>query len=114
MARHGRHGRTIVVMAGHDPRLKTLAWQRLRLLILDRDGWQCQVHGSMCTHHASVVDHITARADGGDCWDPANLRAACVQCNSRGGSTRTNARTHAQATRWGYRPGGLADPDTRF
>jgi 5-methylcytosine-specific restriction endonuclease McrA len=87
-------------MAGRDPRLGTVAWRRLRLAVLDRDGWRCQLQGPGCTTVATCVDHVTARADGGDCWDPTNLRAACRPCNGRGGAALANARR-----RPGYRTG---------
>jgi 5-methylcytosine-specific restriction endonuclease McrA len=77
-------------MAGRDPRLSTPEWRRLRRMILDRDLGLCQIMGPHCTRFAVCVDHIVARADGGDCWAPSNLRAACRACNSRGGAERTN------------------------
>jgi 5-methylcytosine-specific restriction endonuclease McrA len=40
---------------------------------------------------------VIPRADGGDCYDPANLRAACAQCNGRGGAQRTNERRYRNA-----------------
>ena len=82
-------------MTGRDPRLATPAWRRLRLAVLDRDLWLCQIKGPGCARYATQVDHIVARADGGDVWDTANLRAACRACNSRGGAVRTNARRAA-------------------
>jgi 5-methylcytosine-specific restriction endonuclease McrA len=78
-------------MAGADPRLSSGAWRRLRLLILDRDGWRCQIAGPHCSKFATTVDHIVARVDSGDCWAPSNLRAACRRCNSAGGADITNA-----------------------
>ena len=64
------------------------AWRRLRLAVLQRDGYQCQVRLSpRCTPNLlaargiATVDHITALADGGARLDPANLRAACRACN---------------------------------
>jgi 5-methylcytosine-specific restriction protein A len=85
-------------VTGTDPRLTTVAWRRLRLAVLDRDGWQCQIRGPRCTTVATAVDHIVARADGGDCWNPHNLRAACRVCNNQGGAEVTNRRRG-----WAYR-----------
>jgi 5-methylcytosine-specific restriction protein A len=96
-------------VAGADPRLSSRSWRRLRLLVLDRDRWACQIRGPACVGVATCVDHIVGRADGGDCWDPANLRAACRPCNSAGGAARTNSRR----TSWGYRTTQPAY-DTRF
>jgi 5-methylcytosine-specific restriction endonuclease McrA len=83
-------------MAGRDPRLGTPEWRRLRRLILDRDLGLCQIRADGCTRYAVCVDHIVARADGGDCWQPTNLRAACRSCNSRGGAQHTNLRRQAR------------------
>jgi 5-methylcytosine-specific restriction endonuclease McrA len=96
-------------MPGADPRLSTISWRRLRLLVLDRDRWQCQIRGPDCTQVATCVDHIVARADGGPCWDTTNLRAACRKCNSAGGAIRTNARR----SQFGYH-NTMARYDTRF
>jgi 5-methylcytosine-specific restriction endonuclease McrA len=79
-------------MAGNDPRLTEPGYRRLRLLVLARDGERCQIKGPTCTQAATVVDHVIARADGGDMYDPANLRAACRACNNRGGAEIANRR----------------------
>jgi 5-methylcytosine-specific restriction endonuclease McrA len=76
-------------MAGDSP-LHTRAWRNLRLAVLDRDLWLCQIKGDGCTHHATTVDHIVARADGGPMWDPGNLRGACRRCNYSVNARRTN------------------------
>lgn len=61
-------------------------WRKLRLAILDRDGWLCQIRSEGCEVQASHVDHIVSWRHGGAWYDPANLRAACATCNkSRGG-----------------------------
>lgn len=65
-------------------------WTRLRLAILDRDGHTCQIAGPGCTHYATHVDHITSVKHGGT-NDPANLRAACVHCNTSRGAKNGNA-----------------------
>lgn len=79
-------------MAGNDPRLKDPRYQALRLAILDRDHWTCQIKGPTCAHFATTVDHIIARHDGGDFWDVTNLRAACKKCNGVGGAEIANRR----------------------
>lgn len=62
-------------------------WQRLRLHVLERDGWRCRLQMAKCTEVADQVDHIVRPDDGGSFFDPANLRASCAWCNqSRGGS----------------------------
>jgi 5-methylcytosine-specific restriction protein A len=79
-------------MTGKDRRLTEPGYRRLRLLILERDHYQCQINGPTCTKAATVVDHIIARADGGDVYDPNNLRASCFTCNAKGGAEVANRR----------------------
>jgi len=56
------------------------AWRRLRLDVLERDGWTCH----WCGGPASHADHLLPRSRGG-ADDPDNLVAACSPCNlSRG------------------------------
>jgi hypothetical protein len=56
-------------------------WQRIRLKILQRDGYACQVRGPKCSHKATQVDHIVPTLKGGAWWDESNLRASCGPCN---------------------------------
>src|SRR5664280_1276336 len=59
-------------------------WRRVRLTILERDGYLCRIKGPKCTVIATQVDHIVpVKPDGsGGAWfEPANLRAACFACN---------------------------------
>lgn len=86
--------------------LDTQAWRRLRRAVLDRDLGLCQIKGPRCTRYATEVDHIVPRVDGGAVFDPANLRAACKACNSRGGGVIAAERAAryrhgtTYATRW--------------
>ena len=57
-------------------------WRRLRLMVLERDGHLCQLRGPRCTMKATEVDHIVPLADGGDWYEPVNLRASCKPCNA--------------------------------
>lgn len=67
-------------------------WPTVRLAILDRDGWRCQIAGPTCTGAATSVDHIVPVLDGGAWYDPDNLRAACWPCqNARRRKTKPNA-----------------------
>jgi 5-methylcytosine-specific restriction endonuclease McrA len=91
-----------------DARLTSPAYRRLRLAVLDRDRWLCQIAGPRCTGAATEVDHIVARADGGDIFDPHNLRAACATCNRGRGAALGGQRRAAK-----YR-NGVADYITRF
>lgn len=81
------------------PRGSTRAWRRVRLLVLERDGWRCQLpadHGDgLCLAWASHVDHVTPRAAGGT-DEPANLRAACARHNLARGAGRPAPTTPPQ------------------
>lgn len=60
---------------------KTARWQRLRLFVLQRDGYVCQQTGVLLTGKSPepdspVVDHITPhRGDPELFWDVANLQS---------------------------------------
>lgn len=56
-------------------------WRRIRLQILERDDYRCQIVAANCTTAANHVDHIVPVEQGGAPYDPANLRAACQRCN---------------------------------
>ena len=62
-------------------------WKKLRIQILDRDGWQC----SKCNRPAHTVDHIIPRVKGGDMWSPSNLQSMCKSCNSAKGGRFFNS-----------------------
>ena len=74
------------------------ARRRLRLEVLERDGWQCQIRSDGCEAPNAGdlalegahphVDHIVpASIDLYRFLDPGNCRAACRHCNSsRAGS----------------------------
>ena len=64
------------------------AWQRLRLVVLQRDGRVCR----WCCGYADTVDHVQALVDGGARLDPANLVACCRSCNSRRGQAVSSRR----------------------
>jgi 5-methylcytosine-specific restriction endonuclease McrA len=56
-------------------------WKKLRITVLDRDGWQCV----RCNKPAHTVDHIVPRVKGGDMWALDNLQSMCKSCNSAKG-----------------------------
>ena len=66
-------------------------WRRVRLVVLERDGWRCRIRGPKCTGDADEVDHIVPVEAGGSRLDMANLRAACGTCN-RGRAARSKHR----------------------
>ena len=64
----------------------TARWRRLRLRVLNRDGWTCAYCGAEATH----VDHVTPTSKGGAIYDETNLVAACQRCNlSKGAKTNS-------------------------
>lgn len=69
------------------------AWPRVRLRVLERDGYLCRIRGAKCTVTATQVDHIVPVSKGGAWWDEANLRASCAKCNL----SRVD---HATSERW--------------
>ena len=85
-------------MTTYDPRLRTPAYKALRLAVLARDGYRCQIRGPRCRGWANQVDHLIPRTDGGDVMDPANLQAACDLCNGYRSALRTHEiRRYGQA-----------------
>lgn len=76
-------------------------WPRIRRRVLARDHHQCRIRTpSICTDHATDIDHT---AGPGDHRDEA-LRAACGPCHrdrsaQQGGHASTTARRHRAAAR---------------
>ena len=72
---------------GVRPDLHTREWGRIRLAVLERDGWRCTRCGCVLTPGtgSATVDHIIPRANGGT-HALDNLRAMCNHCNSRRGA----------------------------
>ena len=60
-------------------------WQKLRVLILDRDGWTCYICQKKLTKADATVDHVVPLSvdRSASSMDPSNLRACCRSCNSR-------------------------------
>lgn len=65
-------------------------WKKIRIVILNRDGWKCQLcgvalrDGTRQKRGNAQVDHIVPRVQGGRTVDE-NLRALCGTCNARKG-----------------------------
>ncbi len=67
----------MVLMTLHSQRKSnSTQWKKLRLRILQRDGYQC----FWCGEDANTCDHVIPVARGGS-DDPDNLVAACKRCN---------------------------------
>ena len=60
-------------------------YDRLRPLVLERDGYRCRLRLPGCTVVASTADHVVPRSAGGRST-MGNLRAACGHCNSSRGA----------------------------
>ena len=73
--RCARHVRKAFATSRH--RGSPRAWRRLRLTILERDGWRCHRCGA---DGADEVDHVVSQARGGS-DEPSNLRAIHRRCN---------------------------------
>lgn len=58
------------------------AWRAVRIEVLARDGYICQLRTHCDGAHATTVDHSLALANGGERLNVANLKAACLACNS--------------------------------
>lgn len=73
-------------------------WARIRVRVLQRDRWCCQLHYDGCLRRASEVDHVGEPDDHRD----EVLRAVCHPCHAtrsgRQGAAVTNGR-HAQRRR---------------
>lgn len=83
----------------------TRAWRKLRLAVLNRDGWTCRIVGTggqPCgrklrprdpdPNHRATVEHLDPIAYGGPLLAPMDrLVAACATHNSAGGAAMTNA-----------------------
>lgn len=54
-------------------------WESLRLQVLRRDSYRCQIQDSGCKGIATDVDHILR----GDNHSPKNLQAACSYCHNK-------------------------------
>jgi 5-methylcytosine-specific restriction endonuclease McrA len=92
-------------------------WRRLRLWVLERDHWTCQVPHCRYPTRAipqvpprpmhptqASVDLIVPKSLGGNEKDPDNCRAAHLGCNSaRGNGTRGNSRYTTTSPRVGGR-----------
>lgn len=59
--------------------------QHIRLRVLERDGWRCQLGYDGCTYRADEVDHIVPVAQLGvsraEATDETLLQAVCTSCH---------------------------------
>lgn len=83
-------------MPSSDPRLRSYRWKQLSKQILSVNDL-CHICGE---RGADTVDHLIARADGGDMWDPANLAPAHRTCNSRKGAGKKHRSETPTSRNW--------------
>jgi 5-methylcytosine-specific restriction endonuclease McrA len=76
-------------------------WRAVRLVVLARDGYRCQIRGPKCRIVATHVDHIRSISQGGSRLDPGNLRAACASCNIAKRNREVAARARGVSTTGG-------------
>lgn len=76
----------------------TRAWRRKRLLVLERDGYRCQLKLEGCTGRATHVHHTVGREVSGD--NIAHLVASCAACNLKVGDPRRHDPKMQPRTRW--------------
>ena len=75
----------------------TQRWRRLRIRVLERDGWLCvSCQDKDRIEFATVVDHITEITQGGDPWAMENLRSMCRPCHE----ARHKRGENAERTAW--------------
>jgi 5-methylcytosine-specific restriction endonuclease McrA len=78
----------------------TRAWRILRLKVLKRDGYRCQVQiEGICTTIADCAHHLDGKAAGDD---PDRLVASCTPCNLAVGDPagRGTDPEHVARTNW--------------
>ncbi len=60
-------------------------WQRVRKLVLARDGYACRHCGrhrlELDDNERLSVHHVVPLAQGGSAFDPANLLSLCSRCH---------------------------------
>lgn len=82
-------------------------WPAVRLTVLRRDGWKCQLRYDGCLTAATEVDHIHR----GDDHRPVNLQGACARCHalksSREGHEARAKRRQLRRRPRGRHPGRL-------
>ena len=61
-------------------------WNRVRLVVYERDGGVCMKCGKRVDQREFHVDHIIPISKGGDEWDLKNLELSCVKCNLKKGA----------------------------
>ena len=72
------------------------SWRKIRLAVLARDNYTCQIRGPKCTGKADQVDH----QHGTGVQDPQYLRAACGPCNAGYNPYKKDPQPRTTRTNW--------------
>lgn len=92
----------------------TRAWQTVRTKVLIRDGHRCQLRYPGCLGTATAADHVIPLQDldrtDPAVFDPANLQAACVPCNTRKRNDNAQARSRRRRLAASHRSGRTRTP----
>lgn len=77
-----------------DPFYATATWQRLRLMVLQRDHYQCQI----CHHHAAdTVHHVAPREERPDlAYSLDNLESVCRKCHNQAHPEKGGGEAHGK------------------
>jgi 5-methylcytosine-specific restriction endonuclease McrA len=75
-------------------------WRRIRIEVLERDGFRCQLGYEGCLGSASEVDHLVDLVMGGAVYDPDNCRAVCARCHRRRSNAVRERRRRVPAREW--------------
>ena len=75
-------------------------WRRVRLFVLDRDGYRCV----RCGRFGAMEAHHKVRGGGGAPYDPDGIETLCRPCHL--GETRRERRTVRRAEWAALRGGG--------
>ena len=87
-----------------DRRYHTTLWRSIRLQVLERDEWRCQVRISpKCAGHANQCDHIIEPIVGGAFFDMSNCPRVAERATWRN-ATDESTPPRAEATDRSQRP----------
>lgn len=75
-------------------------WRRVRLRILERDDYLCQIKGPRCGITATSVDHIQPWRKGGALYAEGNLRASCRWCQEWAKKQSANPHDRRPSREW--------------
>jgi 5-methylcytosine-specific restriction endonuclease McrA len=64
--------------------MRSAKWQRVRMAVFARDGFECRLRLDGCEGEATTIDHKSYEHFGqGDAAEIADCRPACMSCNKR-------------------------------